>query len=167
MRGRRDRQRRRCAKRAPGGPLRRPIRANEGAGPLPCSARIAGSRCGTNAVSKQVWIPSCMTAADCRSPSAMWERAKPITEARRLLLLVLWGRDGRALAGARSDYESDSGGGLLPVTSHAIRTHLRDRGVCAGVAPQFIAKRSSQLVGIRDGAPTTVASRWRCKFAAG
>ena len=30
-----------------------------------------------------------MTAGDCRSPSAMWERAEPITEARRLLQLVL------------------------------------------------------------------------------
>jgi hypothetical protein len=69
-------------------PLKRTSRANEGAGPLPCSARIAGSRYGTNAVSKQVWIPSCMTAADCRSPSAMWERAEPITEALWLLPLV-------------------------------------------------------------------------------
>ena len=43
---------------------------------------------------------------------------------------------------------------LLPVTSHAIRKHLRDRGVCTGVAPEFIAKRYSELVGIRDGAPT-------------
>ena len=38
---------------------------------------------------------------------------------------------------------------LLPVTSHAIRKHLRDRGECAGVAPEFIAKRNSEHVGIR------------------
>jgi hypothetical protein len=44
---------------------------------------------------------------------------------------------------------------LLPVTSQAIRNHLRDRGVGAGVAPEFIAKRYSEPVGIRDGAPTT------------
>ena len=29
---------------------------------------------------------------------------------------------------------------LPPVASHAIRKHGRDRGVCAGVAPEFIAK---------------------------
>ncbi len=34
-----------------------------------------------------------MTAADCRSPSAMWERAEPITEALRLLLLVHSGQE--------------------------------------------------------------------------
>jgi hypothetical protein len=44
---------------------------------------------------------------------------------------------------------------LLPLSSQAIRKHLRDRGVGAGVAPEFLAKRNSQLVGIRDGAPTT------------
>jgi hypothetical protein len=44
---------------------------------------------------------------------------------------------------------------LLPVTSQAIRKHLRDRGVGAGVAPQFMAKRNAELVGIRDGGPTT------------
>ena len=38
---------------------------------------------------------------------------------------------------------------LLPVTSQAIRKHLRDRGVGAGVAPEFMAKRNSELVGIR------------------
>ena len=38
---------------------------------------------------------------------------------------------------------------LLPVTSQAIRKHLRDRGVGASVAPEFIAKRNSELVGIR------------------
>jgi hypothetical protein len=51
---------------------------------------------------------------------------------------------------------------FLPVTSHAIGKHLRDRGVCAGVAPEFIAKRNSELVGIRDGAPTTPSvPSWR------
>ena len=44
---------------------------------------------------------------------------------------------------------------VLPLSSQAIRKHLRDRGVGAGVAPEFLAKRNSQLVGIRDGAPTT------------
>jgi hypothetical protein len=43
----------------------------------------------------------------------------------------------------------------LPLSSQAIRKHLRDRGVGAGVAPEFLAKRNSELVGIRDGAPTT------------
>ena len=38
---------------------------------------------------------------------------------------------------------------LLRVTSQAIRKHLRDRGVGAGVAPEFMAKRDSELVGIR------------------
>ncbi len=38
---------------------------------------------------------------------------------------------------------------LLPVTSQAIRKHLRDRGVGAGVAPEFMAERNSELVGIR------------------
>jgi hypothetical protein len=44
---------------------------------------------------------------------------------------------------------------LLPVTSQAIRKHFRDRGVGAGVAPEFMAERNSELVDIRDGAPTT------------
>jgi len=44
---------------------------------------------------------------------------------------------------------------LLPVTSHAIREHFRDRGVGAGVAPDFRTKRNSELVDIRGGAPTT------------
>ena len=44
---------------------------------------------------------------------------------------------------------------LLPVTSQAIRKHLRDHGVGAGVAPEFMTKRNSELVGIRDGAPPT------------
>jgi hypothetical protein len=44
---------------------------------------------------------------------------------------------------------------LLSLSSQAIRKHLRDRGVGAGVAPEFLAKHNSQLVGIRDGAPTT------------
>jgi hypothetical protein len=35
------------------------------------------------------------------------------------------------------------------LTSQAIRKHLRDRGVCAGVAPKFIAKRNFEFVGIR------------------
>jgi hypothetical protein len=38
---------------------------------------------------------------------------------------------------------------LLPVTNQAIRKHLRDRGVGAGVAAEFMAKRNSELVGIR------------------
>ena len=38
---------------------------------------------------------------------------------------------------------------LLPVTSQTSRKHLRDRGVGTGVAPEFIAKRNSELVGIR------------------
>ena len=40
---------------------------------------------------------------------------------------------------------------LLPVTGQAIRKHLRDRGVGAGVAPEFMAERNSELVGARDG----------------
>jgi hypothetical protein len=44
---------------------------------------------------------------------------------------------------------------MLPFTSQAIRKHLRDRGVGAGVAPDFMAERNSELVDIRDGAPTT------------
>jgi hypothetical protein len=48
---------------------------------------------------------------------------------------------------------------LLPVTSQAIRKHLRDRGVGAGVSPQFMAKRNAELVGIRDGGPTTPSVR--------
>ena len=44
---------------------------------------------------------------------------------------------------------------LLPLTSHAIRKHLRDRGAGAGVAPYFMTKRDSELVDIRDRAPTT------------
>ena len=38
---------------------------------------------------------------------------------------------------------------LLPVTRQSIREHLRDRGLGAGVAPEFMAKRNSELVGIR------------------
>ena len=38
---------------------------------------------------------------------------------------------------------------LLPVTRQGIRKHLRDRGDGAGVAPEFMAKRNSELVGIR------------------
>ncbi len=44
---------------------------------------------------------------------------------------------------------------MLPVTSQGIRKHLRDHGVGAGVAPDFVTKRDSELVGIRDGAPPT------------
>jgi hypothetical protein len=44
---------------------------------------------------------------------------------------------------------------LLPFTSHAIRKHLRDRAGGAGVALDFMTKRNSELVDIRDGAPTT------------
>ena len=36
---------------------------------------------------------------------------------------------------------------LLPVTRQSIREHLRDRGLGAGVAPEFMAKRNSELVG--------------------
>jgi hypothetical protein len=35
---------------------------------------------------------------------------------------------------------------LLGVTSQAIRKRFRDRGVGAGVAPEFMAKRNSELV---------------------
>jgi hypothetical protein len=42
---------------------------------------------------------------------------------------------------------------LLPVTRQAIRKHLRDRGVGAGVAPEFMAKRNSELIDILDGTP--------------
>ena len=38
---------------------------------------------------------------------------------------------------------------LLPFTSHAIRKRPRGRGVGAGVAPDLMAKRNSELVGIR------------------
>jgi hypothetical protein len=44
---------------------------------------------------------------------------------------------------------------MLPFTSQAIRKHLRDRGVGAGVAPEFMAKRNSELIDIRDGTPPT------------
>jgi hypothetical protein len=36
---------------------------------------------------------------------------------------------------------------LLPVTSQAIRKHLRDRGVGAGVGPEFMSKQNSELIG--------------------
>jgi hypothetical protein len=36
---------------------------------------------------------------------------------------------------------------LLPVTGHAIRKHLCDRGVGAGVAPEFPPRRNSELIG--------------------
>ena len=42
---------------------------------------------------------------------------------------------------------------LLPVMSQAIRKHLRDRGVGAGVAPEFMAKRNSELIEILAGTP--------------
>jgi hypothetical protein len=38
---------------------------------------------------------------------------------------------------------------LLPFTSHAIREHLRDLAGGADVAPEFMAKRNSELVGTR------------------
>jgi hypothetical protein len=45
---------------------------------------------------------------------------------------------------------------LPPVTSHAIRKHLRDRGLLGpGVSPDFMTKRDSELVDILDEAPTT------------
>jgi hypothetical protein len=44
---------------------------------------------------------------------------------------------------------------LLPVTSQAIRKHIRDRAAATGVAPDFTTKRNLELVGIRDGAPPT------------
>ncbi len=36
---------------------------------------------------------------------------------------------------------------LLPVTSQPIRKHLRDRGVGAGVGPEFMSKQNSELIG--------------------
>ena len=36
---------------------------------------------------------------------------------------------------------------LLPFSSQAIRKHLRDRGAGAGVAPEFVLKQNSALVG--------------------
>jgi hypothetical protein len=51
---------------------------------------------------------------------------------------------------------------LLPVTSQAIRRHRRDRGVGAGVAPDFMTKRNSELADIRDERRRRRASRvWR------
>ncbi len=44
---------------------------------------------------------------------------------------------------------------LLPFTCQAIRKHLRDCGVGAGVAPEFMAERNSELLGTRDGTPPT------------
>ncbi len=38
---------------------------------------------------------------------------------------------------------------MLRVTSQAIRKYLRDREVGAGVAREFMAKRNSEVVGIR------------------
>ena len=61
---------------------------------------------------------------------------------------VLWLVPARTMRATAADC-------LLPLSSQAIRKHLRDRGVGAGVAPEFLAKRNSKLVGIRDGAPTT------------
>ncbi len=55
---------------------------------------------------------------------------------------------------------------LLPVTSQGIRKHLRDHGVGAGVAPDFMTTRDSELVGIRDGAPPTPSvPDWRIASA--
>ena len=73
----------------------------------------------------------------------------------RVLLLVHRGRDRRARAGGGSAYQSDSGGVLAARKESGDRKHLRDRGVGAGVAPDFMTKRNSELVGIRDGAPPT------------
>jgi hypothetical protein len=44
---------------------------------------------------------------------------------------------------------------LQPFTCQAIRKHLCDCGVGAGVAPDFMTKRNSELVGVGDGTPTT------------
>ena len=53
---------------------------------------------------------------------------------------------------------------LLPVTSQAIRKHLRDRGVGAGVAPEFRPKQNSALVGhngwMVDDAPCPEIGEW-------
>ena len=40
-------------------------------------------------------------------------------------------------------------GGLLAGTSQAIGKHLRDRTIAAGVAPEFMPKRNSELIGNR------------------
>jgi hypothetical protein len=47
---------------------------------------------------------------------------------------------------------------LLSFLSQAIRKRLRDRGVGAGVAPEFMTKRNSEPVGIR-GRSTADAER--------
>ena len=60
---------------------------------------------------------------------------------------VLWLVPARTMRASAADC-------LLPVTSQAIRKHLSDRGACTGVAPEFVAKRYSELVDIRDGPPT-------------
>jgi hypothetical protein len=62
-------------------------------------------------------------------------------------------------------WRATAGECLPPVTSQAIRKHLRDRGVGAGVAPEFMAKRNSELIGIRDGGPATpsVSRLARCE----
>ena len=46
---------------------------------------------------------------------------------------------------------------LLLGASQAIGKHLRDRGDSAGVAPECMAKRNSELIGIGAGAPTTLS----------
>jgi hypothetical protein len=55
---------------------------------------------------------------------------------------------GRGLVPART-MRATAAECLLCVTSQAMRKHLRDPGVGAGVAPEFMAKRDSELVGIR------------------
>ena len=47
------------------------------------------------------------------------------------------------------DRESDSAGVLAGCTSQAIGKRLRDRAVDASLAPEFMPKRDSELIGIR------------------
>jgi hypothetical protein len=76
-------------------------------------------------------------------------------DAIRALVLATFRDDGRAWVGVARCLRATAAGCLLSFSSHAIRKHFRDRGVCAGVAPESIAKRNSELVGIGDGALPT------------
>lgn len=115
--------------------------ANEG--PL-----LQGTRTGGLA-SQPLSLETPATLLEVGGPPASPGRSS----AASVLVLVQRGRDRSARAGACSITRATAPGRLLAGTSRAIRKHLRDPAVGTGVAPEFIPKPNSELIGSRGRRP--------------
>jgi hypothetical protein len=99
------------------------------------------------------------TAPD-RPVAAAWDELRRSRLGRsgstaRLPQIVHPGRARRARAGACSVYQSDSAALLAASATQTVGKHLRDCGAGAGVAPEFMPKRHSAVVGRAAGWSTT------------